>query len=293
MDFPTKASSITLQLAIVDGIIKDILAQTKITPDHDEKAHHALNCRLGDCLAHRIALRDLVKQLNELTAIIEVTQHKVLDLCDILSDEDYSADVTQKVPVAVSVPVATPVTPYRFSCNKCHRTFTRPGGCAHDPNQVSVPPGVDPGDPAEDTDTDTTIPSDDDVNPIPDQDRKYRDNNPGPYGSRHFNFNSHTHPGKRTITDNDDDDDSTTTSVLEREAAIVRAHDQIFMKLKVHGGDEPVKKKPRAHKGKTTSPKYLHDRATAVAEATEFARCINLPEVYIDALTMTVNGIDA
>lgn len=280
MNFPTKASSITLQLAIVDGIIKDILAQTKITPDHDEGAHHALNCRLGDCLAHRIALRDLVKQLNELTAIIEVTQHKVLDLCDILSDEDYNADVTPKVPVAVSVPSKLQgkgLTPlYRFSCDKCHRTFTRPGGCAHDPNQVSVPPGVDPGDPAEDTDTDTTIPSDDDANHGPDQDGKYRENNPGPYGSRYFNHS--THPGKRTVTDDDSmTNTSIATSVLEREFYIR----QIYKEVK---DDEPLKKKPRAHKGK--SPKYLHDRAIAVAEATEFARCVNLPEVYIDALTV-------
>lgn len=256
MDFLTESSCITLQLSIVDCLIKDILAKTKATPDHDERTHHALNCRLGDCLAHRIALRDLVKQLNEMTDIIHVTQRRINDI----------NPVPPEVPLE---PKARPV-----------------------PTPVGKPPVPSMNDPP-DTDTDTTIASDDDANHSPDQDRKYRGEaghrEPGPYGSRYFNH--HTHPGKRTITDDDDDDDdSVATSVLEREFYIR----QIYKEVKDdEPAVEPVKKKVKAHKGKTTTPKYVRDRATATAEAIEFVRAVHLPEAYVDSLTLPTTEAEA
>jgi hypothetical protein len=250
MDFLTESSCITLQLTIVDCLIKDILAKTKATPDDDERMHHALNCRLGDCLAHRIALRDLVKQLNEMTDIIRVTQRKINDINP--------------------VPLEIPLEP------KARQVPARTNTSRPVPTAKNLV----------DTDTDTTIASDDDANHSPDQDRKYRGEvghrEPGPYGSRYFNHR--TRPGKRTATDDDDDDDddSVATSVLEREFYIR----QIYKEVEDAEPVEPAKKKAKAHKGKTTSPKYLRDRAIVKAEAVEFARVVHLPEVYVDALTL-------
>lgn len=132
MDFLTDAGSITLQLAIVDGIIKDILAKTKTTHDDNERAHDVLNRRLGECLTHRIRLREMVKELNAMTAIVHVLHDKV----------NAPGDVT------------TPDRPYSPMARQ-----PRPKA-----RQVQVPPGVDPGEP-EDTDTDTAMapPSEDDA----------------------------------------------------------------------------------------------------------------------------------
>lgn len=104
MDFITECHSIKLQLAIVDDLIKDILAKTKTIPDNDETAHHALNDRLADCLNHRLALRDLVKQLDDMTVIIKVTQHEINRI------GPQEATTPQDAPKARPVPNQEPVT---------------------------------------------------------------------------------------------------------------------------------------------------------------------------------------